>query len=132
MVKIGAIVSIQDGSRYGVVNWFVRIALDGGCIKVFGKGDLMRDFVFVDDAVDSILLASCHDDAIGQVFNVGDDQPANFLELAKTIIDVADSGSWEFSPFSPERAAQEPGHFYSDLTKIRQALGWTAKTRWRG
>lgn len=115
-------------SRYGVVNWFIRVALDGGCIKVFGQGDLMRDFVFVDDAVDSILLASSHENAIGQVFNVGVDSPANFLELAKTIIDVADSGSWEFAPFSPERAAQEPGHFYSDTTKINKALGWTAKT----
>ncbi len=115
-------------SRYGVVNWFIRVALDGGCIKVFGKGDLMRDFVFVDDAVDSILLASSHDDAIGQVFNVGVDQPSNFLELAKTIVEVAGCGSWEFAPFSPERAAQEPGHFFSDITKIKKALGWTAKT----
>ncbi|MBN2070255.1 MAG: NAD-dependent epimerase/dehydratase family protein [Candidatus Krumholzibacteriota bacterium] len=115
-------------SRYGVVNWFVRVALDGGTIKVFGKGDLKRDFLFIDDAVDAILLSSLDEKAVGEVFNVGRDIPSDFLELAKMIISIAGTGKWEFAPFSPERAAQEPGHFYSDITKIRNTLGWQPET----
>ena len=111
-------------SRYGVVNWFVRIALDDGTIKVFGKGDIKRDFLHVDDAVEAILLAAVRDEAIGEVFNVGVDTPSNFLELAERIVAIAGTGRWEFAPFSPERAKQEPGDFYSDITKIRNALGW--------
>jgi UDP-glucose 4-epimerase len=115
-------------SRYGVVNWFVRVALDGGTIKVFGKGDLMRDFLYIDDAVDAILLSALREEAVGEVFNVGRDEPSNFLELAEKIVEIAGTGNWEFAPFSRERALQEPGHFYSDITKIREALGWTPRT----
>jgi UDP-glucose 4-epimerase len=62
------------------------------------------------------------------VFNVGRDKPYNFLELAKTIIDIADNGSWKLTPFSPERAAQEPGNYYSDISKIKKIIGWEPKT----
>lgn len=115
-------------SRYGVVNWFVRIALDSGTIKVFGEGNIKRDFLFVDDAVEAILLSAVKDEARGEVFNVGRDTPSNFLELAKKVIEVAGMGTWQFAPFSAERAKQEPGDFYSDISKIRKSLGWEPKT----
>ena len=87
-----------------------------------------RDFLYIDDAVEAILLSALGEKAIGEVFNVGRDVPSNFLELTETIISIAGTGKWEFAPFSPERAAQEPGHFYSDITKIRNTLGWQPKT----
>jgi UDP-glucose 4-epimerase len=111
-------------SRYGVVNWFVRIALDNGTIKVFGEGNIKRDFLYVDDAVEAILMSAAKDEAIGGIFNVGRDTPSNFLDLAKLVVDLAGMGKWQFAPFSPERAKQEPGDFYSDITKIRNSLGW--------
>jgi UDP-glucose 4-epimerase len=114
-------------SRYCVVNWFIRTALDDGTIKVFGKGDIKRDFLYVDDAVEAILLAAVRDEAAGEVFNVGRDDYSNFLELAKRVTALAGAGRWEFAPFSPERAMQEPGDFYSDITKIRNTLGWKPK-----
>jgi len=114
-------------SRYGVVNWFVRVALDNGAIKVFGKGDIKRDFLYVDDAVEAILMSTVKDEAIGAVFNVGRDTPSNFLDLAKMVVEIAGAGKWQYAPFSAERAKQEPGDFYSDITKIRKALGWEPK-----
>lgn len=111
-------------SRYGVVNWFLRLALEGRPIPVFGDGKILRDFLFVDDCVTAILAAAASDAAVGQVFNVGVDRPTNFLELAEAIVAAVGGGRWELTPFSPERQAQEPGDFYSDISKIRQALGW--------
>ena len=111
-------------SRYGVVNWFIRVALDAGTIKVFGKGDLKRDFLYIDDAVEAILLSAVKEEAIGEVYNVGKDTASNFLELAQKVIEISGTGNWEYAPFSADRAKQEPGHFYSDITKIRKALGW--------
>jgi UDP-glucose 4-epimerase len=58
------------------------------------------------------------------VFNVGIDRPTNFVQLAEAIVRVAGTGRWEFAPFTPERKAQEPGDFYSDISKIRQVVGW--------
>jgi UDP-glucose 4-epimerase len=115
-------------SRYGVVNWFVRLSLDNQPIKVFGDGQILRDFVYVDDCVEAILMAALTPESYGQIFNVGIDKPTNFIELADTVVKACDSGSWEFAPFTPERKAQEPGDFYSDITKIRQMIGWEPKT----
>lgn len=118
-------------SRYGVVNWFVRLVIDGTPIKVFGDGLIKRDFLYIDDCIDAILLSAINDAARGEVLNVGIDQPTNFIELADTLIEVAGSGHWEFAPFSPERKAQEPGDFYSDISKIKRLLGWSPQTSLR-
>ncbi|MDD5458732.1 MAG: GDP-mannose 4,6-dehydratase [Phycisphaerae bacterium] len=114
--------------RFGVANWFVRMAIDNQTIKVFGDGSILRDFLYVQDTVDAILKSACCESAYGEVFNIGVDKPASFLELTKIIIELTNSGNWEFAPFSPERAAQEPGDFYSDITKARKILGWEPKT----
>ena len=50
--------------------------------------------------------------------------PTDFIELANTLVEAAGGGRWEFAPFSPERAAQEPGDFYADVAKIKRIVGW--------
>src|SRR5690606_20584021 len=102
-------------NRFGVANWFIRLALDDRTIRVFGDGSLLRDFLYVGDAVEAMLACAASEEAYGQIFNVGNDQASCFRELAETIVRVAEGGRWEFAPFSPERAAQEPGDFYSDI-----------------
>lgn len=115
-------------SRFGVCNWFVRLAMDNAPIQVFGDGSILRDFCYVDDCVDAILKSAITKEAYGEIFNVGSDIPVSFLELVKTMIEVAKQGSWEFAEFSPERKAQEPGDFYSDVSKIGRIVGWQPTT----
>jgi UDP-glucose 4-epimerase len=115
-------------NRFGVANWFVRLAIDNDTIRVFGDGSLLRDFLYVDDAVDAVLLCAATEGAYGQVFNVGSDQASSFRELAETVVRVAESGCWEFAPFTPERALNEPGDYYSDIRKIRRIVGWEPTT----
>jgi UDP-glucose 4-epimerase len=115
-------------SRFGVANWFVRQALDGATIQVFGDGSLLRDFVYVQDAVDAMVRCAATKEAYGQVFNVGNGRASSFRELAETVVRVAGSGRWEYAPFSPERAAQEPGDFCSDVRKIKRVVGWEPTT----
>ena len=81
-------------------------------------------FCYVDDCVEAILRLAIEPSAYGQIFNVGSDIPVSFLELVKVIVDAAKQGSWEFAEFSPERKAQEPGDFYSDISKIERFVGW--------
>jgi UDP-glucose 4-epimerase len=114
--------------HFGVVNWFVRQALDGNPIRVFGDGKLKRDFLYIDDAVDGVLAAAACDGCYGEVVNVGSDEPTDFLTLVKTLTAAVPGSRWEFAPFTRERAAQEPGDFSSDITKIRRLTGWTPTT----
>jgi len=111
-------------SRFGVVNWFIRQALDNQTIKVFGDGKILRDFLYIDDCVDAVLASALSEKAEGEILNVGVDKAVCFLDLVKRIIEVTGSGRWEFSEFTPERKAQEPGDFYSDITKIKNLVGW--------
>jgi UDP-glucose 4-epimerase len=115
-------------SRFGVCNWFVRLAMDHQKIQVFGDGSILRDFCYVEDCVNAILQVAITPAAYGEIFNVGSDIPVSFLELVKTIIQVAGRGQWQFAEFSPERKAQEPGDFYSDITKINRYTGWKPTT----
>ncbi|MBX9568925.1 MAG: GDP-mannose 4,6-dehydratase [Candidatus Obscuribacterales bacterium] len=115
-------------SRFGVVNWFCRVALDDDKIQLFGDGTILRDFLYVDDCVEAILMSALTPEAYGEIFNVGSDIPVNFRELVEAIIKVARQGKWEFAEFSAERKAQEPGDFYSDVTKMARMVGWKPTT----
>lgn len=111
-------------SRFGVCNWFVRLAMENKKIQVYGDGSILRDFLYVDDCIDAILQTSVSTDAYGEIFNVGNNVAVTFLELVKLIIEVANQGQWEFAEFSPERKAQEPGSFISDISKINRMVCW--------
>jgi UDP-glucose 4-epimerase len=111
-------------NRFGVVNWFIRLAIDNQAIKVFGDGTILRDFLYIEDTIEAIIKSALCDNAYGNVFNIGMEKPYSFLELANTIVDAACSGKWEFAPFTPERLSHEPGNFYSDISKASAIIGW--------
>lgn len=115
-------------SRFGVFNWFVRLALDNQTIQVYGDGSILRDFVYIDDCIDAILRCSVEPKCYGEIFNVGSDIPVSFLEMVKKIVDIAGTGNWKFAEFSAERKALEQGDFYSDITKIKSFIGWQPTT----
>lgn len=111
-------------NRYGVVNWFVRLALDNQTIPLMGDGRILRDYLYVDDLVEALLVAAVSEQAYGQIYNVGTGHPTDFISLGETIVRLAGSGSCEFAPFSEERKQLEPGDYYTDITKISNMLGW--------
>lgn len=111
-----------------VANWFVRLAMDRIPIPLYGTGQTLRDFVYVDDCVDAILrLATCPD-AIGQTFNIGSERPTSFIELAETIVAEVGHGSWTHTPYSTERSVCEPGDFYCSTARVRGVVGWSPRT----
>jgi UDP-glucose 4-epimerase len=114
-------------SRFGVVNWFVRLALSGEPITVFGDGSMIRDFLYIEDCVDAILAAATAPGAVGEVFNVGVDSPTTIRQLCEAIAEIT-GAELIFVPPTPDRAALEPGHFYSDISKIRRIVGWQPET----
>lgn len=98
-----------------------------GTLQPAGDGLIKRDFLYIEDCMDALLLLAVNDQATGQAFNVGRDQPSNFLEMAKAIA-KATGGGYEHTGFSAERKAQEPGDFYCDFSKIRAVTGWPPST----
>jgi UDP-glucose 4-epimerase len=111
-------------SHFGVVNWFVRLALEGKPIPVFGTGRILRDFLYVDDCVEALLAVAGEPSAVGEIVNVGNDRASTFLEVAEILRELVPETEVVFTDFTPERKAQEPGDFVSDITKIRRLTGW--------
>ena len=85
---------------------------------------------YVDDVVEALLLAGGHDEAIGQVFNVGGLRPISHLQLVQHLLEAAGlPNDWfDLVPFPPERKAIDVGSVYLDSTRIQQAIGWTPTT----
>jgi dTDP-glucose 4,6-dehydratase/UDP-glucose 4-epimerase len=114
---------IKDARQTFLGIW-IKNLIDGAPIKVFGDGLQLRDFNYVDDAVDAFLLAALDPKAEGQVFNLGGDEHVNLKSLAETMIALFGGGRYEIIPFPPERKAIDIGDYYSDYGKIRESLGW--------
>ena len=111
-------------NRQGFIGWFIRLAIEGREIQVFGDGAQLRDFVFVDDAAEAFLYAGALDACDGEVFNVGGDEPISHKDLVALLIEVAGSGSVRFVEWPPEKKRIDIGSFYSDSSKFRRAVGW--------
>ena len=112
-------------NRQGFIGWFIRLAIEGREIQVFGDGSQVRDFVFVDDAADAFLRAGASDACYGQVFNVGGDEPISLRDLVAMLVDTAGSGRVRFVEWPEDKKRIDIGSFYSDSTKFRKAVGWT-------
>ncbi|MHC4777791.1 MAG: NAD-dependent epimerase/dehydratase family protein [Planctomycetota bacterium] len=111
-------------SRYGILNWFVRLAMDGETIRVYGEGKQVRDYHHVDDVTRAFLLAGSHPAAEGEVFNLGGPAPVRFIDMVSEVIRAAGSGSHESVPWPDDRKVIEVGDFSADRSKILSTLGW--------
>jgi UDP-glucose 4-epimerase len=112
-------------NRQGFIGWFIRLAIEGGEIQIFGDGSQLRDFVYVDDAADAFLRAGATDACDGEVFNVGGDQPISHRDLVSLLVETAGAGSVRYVDWPPDKKRIDIGSFYSDSTKFRRTVGWT-------
>jgi UDP-glucose 4-epimerase len=115
-------------NRQGFVAWFIRLALENREIQIFGDGTQLRDFVYVDDAVDAFLRAGADDASNGEVFNVGGMEPIRHRDLVELMIRTAGSGRFRCVAWPPDKKAIDIGDFYADSSKIRSAMGWQPVT----
>jgi UDP-glucose 4-epimerase len=111
--------------RQGFITTFIRLALDGAPIKVFGDGSQLRDFTYVSDAVDAFLAVGLTDEAFGQALNVGGIEPVSLLDVASLCQELADKGGTvEAVPWPPERKKIDIGSIYVDHSKLTNLTGW--------
>jgi UDP-glucose 4-epimerase len=118
-------------NRQGFIGWFIRLALEGSEIQIFGDGSQVRDFVYVDDAADAFLRAGASDAVNGKVFNVGGSEPTSHSELVGLLIAVAGKGHARYVPWPPEKKVIDIGSFYADSSRFRAAVGWQPRVSLR-
>jgi UDP-glucose 4-epimerase len=122
---IGPRMRVKD-ARQTFVGLWVRQLLEGKPISVWG-GKQLRDFTDVEDAVDAFLMVAANPATNGHVYNLGGSEVIDLAALAKLMVEVNGSGSYEIKEFPAERRAIDVGDYYADFSKIRAQLGWEPK-----
>jgi len=129
IVRFFNTVGPRQVGHYGmVVPRFVSAALKNEPLSVYGSGDQIRCFCHVSDAVRGLLLVMDSDTAVGEVFNVGNNQQISIMELAKKVIEITGSKS-TIEKIAYEKAYPEGFEDMQrrvpDISKIKQVLGWS-------
>jgi len=129
IVRFFNTVGPRQVGHYGmVVPRFVSAALKNEQLSVYGSGDQIRCFCHVTDAVRGLLLVMDSDKAIGEVFNVGNNQQISITELAKKVIEITGSNS-TIEKIAYEKAYPEGFEDMQrrvpDISKMKQVLGWS-------
>jgi UDP-glucose 4-epimerase len=116
---------IKDARQTFLGVWIRRI-LEGAPIEVW-EGQQLRDFTYIDDAVDAFLLTAISDEANGQVFNLGGKEVINLADTARLLVEINQAGHYEIMGFPEERKKIDIGDYYADDRLIRSALNWEPK-----
>jgi len=117
---------VKDAKQTFLGIW-IRNVIEGKPILVFGDGQQLRDFNYVDDVVDALLMAALDARTDGQVFNLGSQEVVSLNQLAQMLCELSPKSSYEIVPFPPERKAIDIGDYYSNYDKFKTTLGWKPK-----
>lgn len=114
---------VKDARQTFLGIW-IRNLIEGKPILVYGDGTQLRDFNYVDDVVNALLLAAISEDADGEVFNLGSVEHINLKNLAQMMVELWPRGKYEIVPFPTDLKAIDIGDYYSNFSKAQRVLGW--------
>ena len=118
---------VKDARQTFLGIW-IRLLLQKKLIQIFGDGQQLRDFNYVDDCVDAFLMSGISEKTNGKVYNLGSNEVIGLKELAETMVSLNFGGSYELIPFPKDRELIDIGNYYSDFSLITSELEWQPKT----
>jgi UDP-glucose 4-epimerase len=116
---------IKDARQTFLGIW-IRLLVEKKSFEVW-EGVQLRDFTYVDDAVDALLLAAANESSNGQVFNLGGERAISLHDLAELLVNINGGGQFTSRSFPPDRKRIDIGDYYADFSSIKSALGWQPK-----
>jgi len=122
---IGPRMRVKDARQTFLGIW-IRCLVEGKPFAVWG-GEQLRDFTYVDDAVEALILAATSDAANGRIFNLGGDGVVSLKELARLLVEANGGGDFTVQEFPKDRKIIDIGDYYTDFTLIKSVLGWEPK-----
>jgi len=120
---------VKDARQTFLGIW-IKLLLEGKPFEVWG-GEQLRDFTYVDDAVEAFLLAATREEANGQVYNLGGCEVVSLQQLADLLVSVNGEGGYIVREFPSDRKRIDIGDYYADDRRIRRELGWTPQVNLR-
>jgi len=113
---------IKDARQTFLGIW-IKLLIEGKPFEVWG-GEQKRDFTYVDDAVEAMLLAALEPACDGQTLNVGGESVVTLKDLAEMMVRAAGQGSYAVKEFPADRKRIDIGDYYADDRRLRALVGW--------
>jgi len=117
---------IKDARQTFLGIW-IRNLLEGKPLQVFGDGKQRRDYNYVEDVLDALLIAATEENAIGKAYNLGAPDPLSLEDTAKIMCQKTVGGDYQMVPFPKDRKAIDVGDFICDYSAFRDQFGWEPK-----
>ena len=111
-------------SKYSLPGWFMRMAIEGKPITIFGDGQQMRDYIYATDVADAFIAAGGTDIAPGELFHCGCGQPVPFRHMVETLVRVLKRGSIQYVAWPANYERVETGDLSFDIGKLCRTTGW--------
>ncbi len=130
-------IALRFGNVYGpgslhkssVVAKFIRLAMEGKTLEIYGDGNQTRDFIYIDDLISAVRLAAVKNNVGGEAFQIATNQETTVGEMAEKLIHLLkNAGVSEINIINGETRLGDVLRNYSDTTKARKRLGWVPKT----
>ncbi len=115
-------------SKYAIINWFIRNAMEDKEITIFGDGSQIRDYIYVDDLADAFILASVDENIKSEIFNIGSGTGSSFKNMVQLVVEIVGKGKIKYQPWPQDYLNVETGDYITDISKITQILNWHPKT----
>jgi len=115
-------------ARQTFLGIWIRNLIEGKPIKIFGDGNQIRDFNYVDDVIDAMLVVSQDERSNGKVYNLGASDKLNLTDAAQLLVTLYNGGEYEHVSFPKDRKAIDIGDYWGDYSLIENTLGWSPKT----
>ena len=117
---------VKDARQTFLGVW-IRQLLEGTALTVYGDGRQRRDFNYVSDCVDALMMAATSRHAEGKVYNLGSPEVVSLAELAQLLVDLVPGSTYQLVDFPADRKAIDIGDYYADISLIAQDLDWSPK-----
>lgn len=114
-------------SKYSLVGWFIRQAMEDKVIKIYGDGLQLRDYIFVDDIVDAMIKCGETEKAIGEIINIGSGNSSRFSDMVHSVVKCVKSGKVEYIPWPENYEKVETGDINVDISKLQNLTAWKPK-----
>ena len=121
---------IKDARQTFLGIW-IRNLLEKKPIQVYGNGLQRRDYNYVDDVVDALLIAATRPEARGKIYNLGAPEPLSLVDTARLMCKLREGASYEKIPFPEERKAIDVGDFVCDYKAFQSTFDWDPKVNFQ-
>ena len=127
MLRFGNVYGPGSLHKSSVVAKFIRQAINNETLEIFGDGSQTRDFIFIDDLIEAVLLASSTPNLGGETFQIATNQETTIGEIAELLVEaLKDAGVENIKLKNSEKRLGDVMRNYSDTSKAKRMLGWRA------